>query len=67
MVDRRRSHAMRMQVILTGEGDKDFFDVLAILAAWDAQDLIADYDGDRSFTFFDVAAFLDQFSNACTP
>ena len=52
---------------LTGEGDKDFFDVLAFLAAWDAQDLIADYDGDRSFTFFDVAAFLDQFSNACTP
>ncbi len=52
---------------LTGEGTKDFFDVLAFLEAWDANEPIADFDGDRSFTFFDVAAFLGQFSDTCTP
>jgi len=43
----------------------NFFDVSAFLAAFSAQDPIADFNSDGSFNFFDVSAFLTAFAAGC--
>jgi len=50
---------------LTGEGDLNFFDVSAFLAAFAAGDPAADFTNDNMFNFFDVSAFLAAFSAGC--
>jgi len=50
---------------LTGDGELNFFDVSAFLAAFSAQDPAGDFDGNGSFNFFDVSAFLAAFSGGC--
>jgi hypothetical protein len=50
---------------LTGEGDLNFLDVSAFLAAYGNQDLVADFQADGSFNFLDVSAFLAAFGNGC--
>lgn len=50
---------------LTGDGNLDFFDVSAFLAAYSAQDPAADFSGDGMFDFFDVSAFLSAFNAGC--
>jgi hypothetical protein len=50
---------------LTGDGNLDFFDVSAFLAAYNAQDIAADFNGDGMFNFFDVSAFLNAFNAGC--
>jgi hypothetical protein len=49
----------------TGEGNLDFFDVSAFLAAFGAEDPSADFTGEGNFDFFDVSAFLAAFSAGC--
>ncbi|MEM9560374.1 MAG: GC-type dockerin domain-anchored protein [Planctomycetota bacterium] len=48
-----------------GDGTLDFFDVLAFLAAFDAQDPSADLDVSGSFDFFDVLEYLALFDAGC--
>ncbi|MFK7759705.1 MAG: GC-type dockerin domain-anchored protein [Phycisphaerales bacterium] len=50
---------------LTGEGDLNFLDVSAFLAAFGNQDASADFVPDGSFNFLDVSAFLSAFSAGC--
>ena len=50
---------------LTGDGELNFFDVSAFLAALGAQDPSADFTGDGEFNFFDVSAFLQAFATGC--
>jgi len=50
---------------MTGDGELNFFDVSAFLAAFSAEDLSADFTGDGLFNFFDVSAFLAAFSAGC--
>jgi len=50
---------------LTGDGDLNFFDVSAFLAAFGASDSSADFTGDGEFNFFDVSAFLQAFGEGC--
>jgi len=50
---------------LTGEGDLNFLDVSAFLAAYANQDPIADFQADGFFNFLDVSAFLTAFGNGC--
>ena len=50
---------------LTGDGQLNFFDVSAFLAAFAAQDPAADFTGDAQFNFFDVSAFLAAFAAGC--
>jgi hypothetical protein len=50
---------------LTGEGDLNFLDVSAFLAAFGNQDPIADFEPDGSFNFLDVSAFLADFGAGC--
>jgi hypothetical protein len=47
------------------DGELDFFDVQAYLAAFSAHDPAADLTGDGTFDFFDVQQFLNAFSNGC--
>lgn len=49
----------------TGEGELDFFDVSAFLAAFAAMDPAADFTGEGDFDFFDVSAFLTAFAAGC--
>ncbi len=49
----------------TGDGNLNFFDVSAFLAAFAAQDPAADFTGDGDFNFFDVSAFLKAFAAGC--
>jgi len=49
----------------TGEGDLDFFDVSAFLAAFAANDPSADFTGEGDYDFFDVSAFLTAFAAGC--
>ena len=49
----------------TGEGQLDFFDVSAFLAAFGAQEPAADMTGDAQWDFFDVSMFLTLFSQGC--
>ena len=50
---------------LNGDGDLNFFDVSAFLAAYSSMDSAADFDGNGSFDFFDVSAFLNYFGAGC--
>ncbi len=50
---------------LTGEGDLNFLDVSAFLAAYGNQDPIADFEADGNFNFLDVSAFLKAFGAGC--
>jgi hypothetical protein len=43
----------------------NFFDISAYLAAFSAQDPVADLTGDGEFNFFDISALLSQFSTPC--
>ena len=49
----------------TGDGELDFFDVSAFLAAFGAMDSSADFTGEGDFDFFDVSAFLTAFGAGC--
>ncbi|MFK7760372.1 MAG: GC-type dockerin domain-anchored protein [Phycisphaerales bacterium] len=49
----------------SGEGDLDFIDVSAFLAAFAAQDPAADFSGEGDFNFIDVSAFLNAFAAGC--
>lgn len=49
----------------TGDGNADFFDVLAFLTVFAAQDVAADLNNDGAWDFFDIAAFLNVFSVGC--
>jgi hypothetical protein len=50
---------------LTGEGDLNFLDVSAFLAAYGNMDPIADFEEDGSFNFLDVSAFIAAYSAGC--
>jgi len=50
---------------LNGDGDLNFFDVSAFLAAFAANDPTADFNNDGFFNFFDVSAFLTAFAAGC--
>ena len=50
---------------ITGDGELNFFDVSAFLAAFSSSDPSADFDGNGDFNFFDVSAFLVAFSAGC--
>jgi hypothetical protein len=50
---------------LTGEGDLNFLDVSAFLAAFGNQDPAADFTGEGDFNFLDVSAFLAAFGAGC--
>jgi murein tripeptide amidase MpaA len=47
---------------LNGDGNLDFFDVSAFLAAFAAQEPAADFNNDGVWNFFDVSAFLAAFA-----
>lgn len=50
---------------LTGDGELNFFDISAFLAAYNAQNPDADFNADGLFDFFDVSAFLASFVAGC--
>jgi hypothetical protein len=50
---------------LTGDGELNFFDVSAFLAAYNAMDPAADFSGDGEFNFFDVSAFISAYNAGC--
>ncbi len=50
---------------LNNDGDLNFFDVSAFLAAFAAQDPAADFNDDGQYNFFDVSAFLSAFTIGC--
>ena len=50
---------------LVEDGVLNFFDVSIFLAAFSAQDPVADFTGDGLFNFFDVSAFLTAFNAGC--
>jgi hypothetical protein len=50
---------------MDGDGELNFFDVSAFLAAFGANDASADFDGDGMFNFFDVSAFLAAYGEGC--
>ncbi len=50
---------------LDGDGELNFFDVSAFLAAFAAEDPLADFTDDGEFNFFDVSAFLSAFAAGC--
>jgi hypothetical protein len=50
---------------LTNDGNLNFLDVSAFLAAFGAQDPIADFEPDGSFNFLDVSAYLAAFGMGC--
>lgn len=50
---------------LTGDGQLNFFDVSAFLAAFGMMDPAADFTSDGQFNFFDVSAFLVAFAAGC--
>ena len=52
---------------LNDDGALDFFDVSAFLAAFNANDPIADFNDDGAFDFFDVSAYLSAFNAGCDP
>ncbi len=49
----------------TGEGDLNFLDVSAFLAAYGMQDPSADFTGEGDFNFLDVSAFLAAYGMGC--
>lgn len=50
---------------INGDGDLNFFDVSAFLAAFGNMETVADFTGDGQFNFFDVSAFLSAFGDGC--
>ncbi|MCA9299334.1 MAG: hypothetical protein KDA28_09720, partial [Phycisphaerales bacterium] len=50
---------------LNADGVLDIFDVLAYIAAFDAEDPSADMNGDGSFDIFDVLLYLRLFEEGC--
>jgi hypothetical protein len=50
---------------LTGEGDLNFLDVSAFLAAYGMMDPIADFEPDGNFNFLDVSAYLAAYGMGC--
>jgi len=50
---------------LTGDGELNFFDVSAFLAAFSKGNPVADFTGDGNYNFFDVSAFLSEFALGC--
>ncbi len=50
---------------LTNDGNLNFLDVSAFLAAYSAQDPLADFEADGSFNFLDVSAFLAAYGMGC--
>jgi len=50
---------------LTDDGNLNFLDVSAFLAAFGAADPIADFTGEGDFNFLDVSAFLAAFGAGC--
>jgi len=48
---------------INGDGQLNFFDISAFLAAFSNQDPIADFNNDGEWNFFDISAFLTAFSN----
>jgi Cytochrome c554 and c-prime len=50
---------------LNGDGDLNFFDISAFLAAYNVQDPIADFNADGQFNFFDISAFLAAYNEGC--
>ena len=50
---------------LTNDGNLNFLDVSAFLAAFGAQDPIANFEPDGSFNFLDVSAFLSAYGAGC--
>ncbi len=53
------------QADINNDGDLNFFDVSAFLAAFAAADPIADFTGDGTWNFFDVSAFLSALADGC--
>jgi hypothetical protein len=49
----------------TGEGDLNFLDVSAFLAAFGNGEASADFTGEGQFNFLDVSAFLAAFGKGC--
>lgn len=47
------------------DGNVDFFDVSAFIAAYNAMDPRADFAGDGMFDFFDVSAYIAQYNAGC--
>ena len=47
------------------DGNVDFFDVSAFIAAYNAMDPRADFTGDGMFDFFDVSAYIAQYNAGC--
>lgn len=47
------------------DGELNFFDVSAFIAAYNAMDPRADFTGDGAFNFFDVSAYIAQYSAGC--
>jgi len=60
-----RSIAPPCALDMNGDGNLNFFDVSAFLAAFGASDPAADFNGDGAFNFFDVSDFLSAFSAGC--
>lgn len=52
-------------VDLNCDGNLDFFDVSAFIAAYNAMDPRADFTGDGEFDFFDVSAYIAQYNAGC--
>lgn len=50
---------------LTGDGNLNFLDVSAFLAAFGNADPVADFTSDGSFNFLDVSAFLQAYGMGC--
>jgi len=50
---------------INGDGVLNFFDVSALLVAFEGMDPIADLNGDGVFNFFDISAFLTAFAAGC--
>lgn len=50
---------------LTNDGDLNFLDISAFLAAYSSQDPIADFEPDGNFNFLDVSKFLAAFAAGC--
>jgi hypothetical protein len=49
----------------TQEGDLNFLDISAFLAAYSSQDTAADFNTDGSFNFLDISEFLSAFAAGC--
>jgi hypothetical protein len=50
---------------LNNDGNLNFLDVSAFLAAFGDQNSIADFTGEGNFNFLDVSAFLAEFGAGC--